>query len=298
MSLIDSVWLLSNSFLVEPKFVKLNLEMIERQVEQIVAWERPTVHSISDTLDRDTIKRYFLYEIIANSVNYCYWYGKHDIRPNKANCGKMYTLLDESFAVLDDMKKTATFDSVQEKSIVIGNFVNRLSMERFPLLDSRVQHLQEILNRGDLNSVIEIAVQRNHYSVEEWLKYLVTSFPGYGKDLFLKRAMLFIMQMYRRMGLFKNEIGKVLVPADYQIPKMLRWLGCIEYNEALAFSVDNNIPLAETGQAECELRAATIYVCKRIADLSERTSEDVDTYLFSRRYDCTDPFHLVVTTNY
>lgn len=307
MNLIDSVWRLTNSFLVEPKFIKINNKMIEYQAEMIVEstcdpicnLEEGSLPScINGMTGQSAIKRLFLYEIIANSVNYCYWYGRYDIRSNNVNCEKMYNLLDESFAVLDDQLQTYQMDFGFALEIVIRAFINRLSMERFPLLDFRVQHLKEILNRGDLSSVIEIAVQRNHYSVEEWLKYLVTSFPGYGKDLFLKRAMLFIMQMYRRIGLFGEEIDKVLVPADYQIPKMLRWLGCIKYSESLAFCVDNNISLVETGQSECELRAATIYICKRLADLSGCTCEDVDTYLFSRRNDCKDPFHLVVTTNY
>ena len=124
------------------------------------------------------------------------------------------------------------------------------------------------------------------------------AFPGYGKDLFLKRAFLFIIQMYRRLGLFKDEIHKIPVPADYQIPKMLRMLGCIKYNYPLDLMVADGRLISEGSLLECEIRAATIVVCKKIADLAGCSCADVDTYLFANRKTCRDPFHLTVTTNY
>jgi len=146
--------------------------------------------------------------------------------------------------------------------------------------------------------VIELSIYREDYSVEKWLEYLIISFPGYSKDLFLKRAFLFIMEMYRRCGIFGKEIGEVLVPADYHIPKMLRWLGCIEYSSELDSAIDNGHSVLSGSIAECEIRATTIVTCRKIADLARCTCEEVDTYLFSRRHQCRDAFHLCVTSNY
>jgi hypothetical protein len=301
MNQINTVWSLTNKFVDDAKLVTINSERIMDVAADISGWkdDNPFVYQgFPKCIPSGNIRKIFLYELIANSVNYCFWLGKHNIRPNEASSTRMYNLLDESFEYLEELKETATFDSRQEKEIIINTFITKLSTWRFPLIDLRVRHLNEILNRSDLLSVIELSVHREDYSVEKWLEYLITSFPGYSKDMFLKRAFLFIMQMYRRCGIFKKEIGKVLVPADYQIPKMLRWLGCIEYDDSLAYSIDNNYSILEGCVAECEIRAATIVVCRRIADLARCTCEEVDTYLFGRRNWCTCPFHLTITSNY
>ena len=297
----DNVWSLATAFVNNAKLVTINDAKISEVAKDIVEWKESGPRIFQGyplCIPSGSIRKLFLYELIANSVNYCYWYGKHDIRPNGANSTKMYNLLDESFDYLNQMKKTASFHPHSELEIIINTFIDGLSKARFPLIDRRVEHLNELLNRSDLLSVIEISVSRKDYSVENWLDYIITSFPGYSKDLFLKRAFLFIMQMYRRCGIFEKEIGRVLVPADYQIPKMLRWLGCIEYHDSLAYIVDQNVLIAEDGMEECEIRAATIVACKKIADLAGCSCEEVDQYLWSQRHICTEPFHLCRTSNY
>jgi len=311
MSLIDGVWSFANEFMNSKSLVSINSERINEVAKAIDNQRNEYIDHIDQNkhpslylpkcikpTDPYWIEKVFFYELIANSVNYCYWYGRHDIRPNGASSAKMYSLLDESFDELAELKKSSVFHPHHGLEIIIGHFINKLSRARFPLIDHRVAHLKEILNRSDLLSVIEMTVLKEDYSIDKWLDYIVTSFPGYAKDLFLKRAFLFIMSMYRRCGIFGKEIHKVLVPADYQVPKVLRWLGCIEYDSSLAFTVDNELQMAENCSVECEIRAATIIACKQIADLANCSCEEVDTYLWSKRNECSDPFHLVVTSNY
>jgi len=251
-----------------------------------------------DSIDPKALNKLLLYEIIANSVNYCYWYGSHLIRPNGSDCTKMYKLLDESFIVMNKLREMAVYDPQHEVRIIIDTFIDKLSMARFPLLDHRIRHLKEVRAREDLLYVIDKCVTTNDFSVDGWLEYLVRAFPGYGKDLFLKRAFLFIMEMYRRCRLFKEEIGRIPVPADYQIPKMLRSLGCLSYTHPLQLSVEDGRLIPEGSSMEIEIRAATIVACSKIAKITHCSCEVVDTYLFSKRNECKDPFHLTVTTSY
>lgn len=302
MVYIDTVWTLAQQFVADATMVTINdakiwdvaTEIVDTQKNQLPVPAEFTKH----VSPPDEIRKMFLYELIANSVNYCFWYGRHDIRPNDVSSSKMYALLDESFHHIDELKKTRTMDRYQELEDVIEDFTGKLSRARFPLIDCRVRHLEEILDRHDLLSVIDTDVERGKHSVDEWLDFLVTSFPGYAKDLFLKRAFLFIMQMYRRCGLFAEEMFKIPVPADYQIPKMLRWTGCIVYDRELSWIVDENVIVPSGSFIECEIRAATIVAVKRIADAANCTCEEVDTYLFARRYFCSEPFHLTITTDY
>lgn len=309
-NIIETVWSLANEFVDGPKLVTINDEAIGKVAKDVVRWKEVLYANRAsrcalwgypkciDPLKSNAMRKLFLYELIANSVNYCYWYGRYDIRPSGASSTEMENLLCESFDKLGEMKKEATIDCRQEFEIIVKTFIDKLCMARFPLIDRRVALLTELLNVSDLLSVIRISVQREDYSVDRWLEYLITSFPGYSKDLFLKRAFLFIMQMYRRCGVFGKEISRILVPADYQVPKVLRWLGCIEYKYPLDFTIDMNLLLAEGCSTECEIRAATIVACKRIADLAGCTCEEVDTYLWSKRKQCDRAFHLTITTNY
>lgn len=305
-TIITSVWDLAGQFMTNPKFVTLNEEGIRKTAERIKEWKEsvgPELWGLPNCIQGDDsnskmVEKLFIYELITNSVNYCYWYGRSDIRPNGADSTKMYRLLDESFDYLTELKKKAQYSSHHELEIIIGTFIEKLSRERFPLLDHRVRHLKELLDRSDLLSVIALSVERNNYDLNEWLDYLVTSFPGFGKDMFLKRAFLFIMQLYRRAGLFKDQIHLLPVPADYQVPKMLRWMRCIEYHEHVSTFVDNGIMLLEGSREECEIRAATIMACDRIASYVKCTCEEVDSYLWLNRKKCSDPFHLTVTSNY
>lgn len=308
--IIAGVWSLANEFVDSAKLVSINDEVISKVAKDVVRWKEVLYANKAsrcalwnfpkciDPVDSKAIQKMFLFELIANSVNYCYWYGRYDIRPNGASSTKMESLLGESFDELEEMKKIAMFSLCNELEIVITAFISKLSMARFPLIDKRVGHLMELLNSSDLLSVIRTSVQKEDYSVDKWLEYIVRSFPGYSKDLFLKRAFLFIMQMYRRCGIFEKEIGRILAPADYQVPRVLRWLGCIEYKYPLDFTVDMNLLLAENCQTECEIRAFTIIVCKKIADLASCTCEQVDSYLWSKRKQCDKAFHLCVTSNY
>ncbi len=304
--IIEDTLSLAHEFVANAEFVSISDTGIDVVAHSVKKWiKEKKKHQIANWYpkcinpkSKDAVKTLFLYELIASSVNYCYWFGKHTIRPIGANSSKMYDLLDASFLYLMELKKKAQYHPHHELEIIIGDFCERISRERFPLIDQRIRHLTEILKKFDLLSMIEISVQREDYNIHQWLDYIITSFPGFSRDLFLKRTFLFIMQMHRRIGIFDKGIKEVPVPADYQVPKILRMLGCIGYAHNLADMVDNNLHLPENSPGECEIRAATIVACKEIADLADCSCEQVDSYLWNRRNECSDPFHLTITSNY
>lgn len=313
MNLIQDVWTLANQFMDSPRYVTIHEKNIVIVAERIKKHYGPLNSAprwgypyCIDPAHPRALHDLFLYEIIGNSVNYCYWYGKYNIRPNGSDSTKLYKLLDDSFGVLNGLRDMSEYNPQHELEIVIDQFVGNLTEERFPLLDQRILHLNELVTRRGLASHIDDCLQGGRFSVRSWLEYLVMAFPGYGKDLFLKRAFLFIIQMYRRIGLFADGIHGIPVPADYQIPKMLRMLGCIEYIRPPSLSLHRNLGrvvdegelIPEGSLMECEIRAATIVVCKKIADLAGCSCADVDTYLFAKRQECKEPFHLTITTNY
>jgi len=314
-TVLESVQDLAGQFISDSKFAFIDDEKIGEVAKDIKNWKDKTVDPLwgfpKCIKDKDPykIEKLILYELIANSVNYCYWYGRSDVRPNGASAMKMYELLDASFEeVLKDEKETLSYHGVYldlqaTKNLIARDFVKRLILERFPMLDRRIAHLKEVENL-DFDKTFLPLIERYKNGkgcgeVEEWIEILVQNIPGFAADPFLKRAILFVMQLYRGTGFFGVEQIKGLpVPADYQIPKMLRYLGCIVYIDPLNLYVKKEVLILEGSQMECEIRAATIVACSMIAEEANCTCEQVDSYLWSKRNECKDPFHLCITSNY
>jgi hypothetical protein len=59
--------------------------------------------------------------------------------------------------------------------------------------------------------------------------------------------------------LLKEDIENLTVFPDYQLPKVLRDLGILEYEESLAYRVDSGIEIPRNSQEELEIRASTIH---------------------------------------
>ena len=178
-----------------------------------------------------------------------------------------------------------------------------MSLERFPNLENRIRHIGEIVSKigSEGNCPIQKMandIATNKVTVNDFLEFVITNFPGYAEDVFLKRAFLLPIMLYRRVQWFKNEVEILPVPADYQIPKMLEGLGCINYSYTLSEKIQAGELIPAGSAEECEIRAATMLAGRRLAELSGKTMCDIDTYLWLKRNDIEKPFHLTVTTNY
>jgi hypothetical protein len=298
--IIGNVWDMVDSFTRIPRHVRINEDKVSELAEKIKKtvepyhkhkpWGPPNIpfKTYAEQPVRDSIV--IQYELIAATVNYQYWYGRHDIRPNDSSAVKMYQLLDESCNV-DPI--WFSMDSV------VDRFKKKLILNRFPAIEKRVKHLDELRNKGYVFARELEEMQRfGAFDLNRSLESLITTFPGFAEDMFLKRAFLFYIMLYMKMGWFEKEIDKVPVPADYQVPKMLRWFGCLDYSTDLSESVRFSIPIPENSLMECEIRASTMLVCKKLAEQSGCKTAEVDAFLWGNRKSCTDPFHLTVTTNY
>jgi len=284
----------------EPKSVWVNHNKIEEVASVLKSSELSTWHEQDNKLSEENI---FLYELVANSVNYCYWYGRENIRPNKASANTMYKILDK--VEVDSRKDPLTY----ERNI-IDIFYNRLKEERFPLLKERETHLKELLYACDditvggkhelysgMRELYEYS-EANNFDMLKTMKFVFANYNGFAEDLFLKRLQLLMMQLYRKTGKFADQIYLLTVPADYQIPKILRHLECIIYDFDLENIVDREILIPKGSSYEVEIRAATIVACDKIAELSDTNNVIVDNFLWQSRKLTKKPFHLTITTDY
>jgi hypothetical protein len=198
----------------------------------------------------------------------------------------MYEDLVKSF---EYYKNGSTFEEC------INAFITNLSIGRFPLLEERERHLRQLIKFGE---VFAETVRRNHDSIEINMSLLLMYFTGFASDMFLKRASLFFIQLFRRYGWFEKDLHSLHVPADYQVPKMLNHFGCIIYEDDLSYAIDTNQLIPKHSQAECEIRAATVLTIKMLCEITGWNVAEVDAFFFTRRHDAQNPFHLTITTDY
>jgi len=294
--LIESVWDLSGEVCSDLRHIEINKDGISKLSEEISQWLAKTEKSVpwpkpeGITLDSDIV----LYELIANSVNYCYWFGDDTLRPGGAQSTKMCDLLTQSFQEMIKLRKTGQYHPQHEVRIIVDSFKSKLISERFPLLSHRIQHLNEISNTCFIGEMVENVPKDSSLL----LNCIVQHLSGYSQDLFLKRAILLILQLNRRLGLYEEDIQEFPIAADYQIPKMLRFFGCIQYKEDLEKKILSRTLLPENCREEIEIRAVSVLACKMISDKCGCSSNDVDSFLWLNRKKCKDPFHLTVTSNY
>lgn len=286
MNLVKNVYEISESFMKDSKHVKLNYKKIE-EIATVMTKNDPPKFPIPEVKN---VFKGILMELVAASINYCYWYGKSDIRPNGANSTFMYENLLNAF-----------FDYEKEDgelfSLSLARFASLLTINRFPLLEERIKHIGQIRIMGEkfCNMIID---EHEKHDLNRHMNGLIVLFPGFGSDIFLKRASLFFIQLFRRFGWFENQLNELHVPADYQVPKMLEHFGCIEYTPHLKNIINSDQLIATHSIEECEIRAATVIAIRKICEITKWNVAQADGYFFLKRHDATNPFHLCVTTDY
>ena len=288
MRMPETVFELAERFMDGSKHVTMNHPRINSISEQMKKDGRLKM----DLIDENDYFKSILVELVADSINYCYWYGRSDVRPGNAQSSYMYELLSNAFFDYE----TADTNSF---STCIERFISLLSVHRFPLIEERVKHLRELIPEAEEYTLTVLDNDKNNEEVFHFLfNELVTNFPGYSSDMFLKRASLFFIQLYRRYGWYSDILKKLHIPADYQVPKLLNYFGCFYYSDALNQKILNNIHIPKWSEEECEIRSATILTAKMLCELTGWNVADVDSWFFMRRKEVTTPFHLTITTDY
>jgi hypothetical protein len=125
-------------------------------------------------------------------------------------------------------------------------------------------------------------------------------FPVAYRDIYLKREQLALAEI---AGHIAEQGAKVELDvtafADYQVPRVLRGIGVLEYSAGLAASVERFDLIAEGSVVERAIRGATIVACREMAEVLGTTDAAIDNYLWTKRNAVGNtPFHLTVTTDY
>lgn len=287
MNLVNSVFETAEKFMDNSMYVDINDKKLELVAKDMIKRKPKRFPNQND--DKDEFKSCLL-QLIGGSINYCYWYGSSFIRPGESSSTKMFEVVEYAFKPYNRSGGIHSIDKC------LDDLIKYLSMERFPLLEERIRHLNEL--RLDAHDYIKTVIQYKDEKIEFLLNSMVQIFPGYASDIFLKRAFLFFAQLNRIFGWFEEDMHNIPVPADYQVPKMLQQYGILDYDEELQEAIETEQHLPKWSAAECEIRAATILACQQLCKKTKWSMPDVDAYFWLRRKEAINPFHLTVTTDY
>jgi hypothetical protein len=245
---------------------------------------------------KDDILFVIVRELVASSINYCYWYGSGAIRSGKASSTLMYTLVDEALQ----------FFSPTDNQFAghIDYLIELLSLKRFPMLEERKRHLLELVEGGKgLTFARYVHIRGDHlddtYSANFVFEELIKNFTGFASDTFLKRASLFMIQLHRQFGWWSTFMKNLFLPADYQVPMVLNSLNCIKYSNHLEAMIMEEYEIPKNCLMEVQLRAASIVACRELCKLTDWNIADVDTWLWTKRKEFPyRKIHLTRTTDY
>ena len=312
---IDVMWKLVDTVVRESKYVHIDEYLIDDLACDVTDWSRCGMTSdlregkvdVPDGVG--TAQDLFMYYLMADAVNFCYWYGNEAWRPAGSNSSRMEQLLSEVF-----LKAEGDVSSHQRQwhhyRELIPKFMDILTHERFPLIRERRALLKEIAH-ADFPGLFEAIFHREsakYISFDTCFSRLLMDVPGYSSDMFLKRASLFFFELWKRRGHFPNqlntswaaEIKTLPVPIDYHIPNVLRYLECIRYGGRLVKMVDHGDLIPQGSRMEIEIRAASAYVCRYLGELTHLGPVEIDDFLFNQRGEAKglNPIHLTITTDY
>jgi hypothetical protein len=309
---IDYVFKLSEDIVNQANHVTLNEAKIKEFAEfmksEPMKEKQVDKHKIKvENYTENEKKCIILNELVADSINYCYWQYNSRIRPFGAGSTRMREILDTFFDAEHAFVNDINFE------YQIRQFIKALQRNRFPMMKERIENLDALcipyIMRGASTYMSAYAyanvaitftkmVVSGEYSFPFLFDFLITEIDGYGDDPFLKRACLFFLQLNRILGMFEEWVKDFPVPADYQVPKLMHYHGLFDYSPKLTTMIDNGNHLEENGPMEMEIRAATVHTGKLLCDEIGWPASNVDGWFFTRRNECQDPFHLCKTSNY
>jgi hypothetical protein len=255
-----------------PELARALQPYYQQYLEKAIAPRTPTLHEI-------------LFTLFANSINYCFWSGRHDFYPAKGGSSLVWVAAQES------LKEPNLADCIQRFRTLIQNTAMPLLPERVEMIDELAQILPP-----NLTEISNLFVKGAN--LPSLVEFLTQTFPlTYGQDPFLKRPALALQLLHEDTG-FGTEVEALPIPADYQVPKVFNAWGLLKYSPELAFHVDNDVAITLGSQMEMEIRAFTIEVGRLLLEEYDIPPHVTDRFVWTQRKQYTNPFHLTVTTHY
>lgn len=225
---------------------------------------------------------------VVNSVNFCFTdfntHKKFDIEYPEGS-GKIWSgafgmtmcfrrALEEGIPILDPrflmhLTEKDAANIFRHKTTAIPMLYERIRNLRNVgvVLWSEFSSFGQIFKQNDFRFLDIVNQLSNNFSSYYDSSYL------YGREiLFYKRAQLFPMMYHGRALSSEGRLQPIRDPenfgaiSDYEVPKILRMFGAINYSSELAAKVDDGIVIPKNSDEEIEIRASTVVAMEQLLD--------------------------------
>lgn len=239
----------------------------------------------------------FTAELAFNAINYSYWGKTHNDRPGGSSSTIRVSVF-EACGLPPYPTNTTITQPADQLTWSLNHLANRIGSTAIPLASERSEHLREIARGMDAAETLWRRVLADECDPHRELNFLSANFPGFAEDIFFKRGFLFAALMQRVYGRALNFSAAVPLPADYQVPKVLRAAGVLVYSDDLAARVDSGFHIQAGEAEETEIRASAILAVQMLANRFGTTEAQIDDWLWCARDNAPGSFHLTRTTWY
>lgn len=258
--------------------------------------------------------------LLFNAVNFCYWgnpaweieFGGERLGGSLGMLASIHRALIDGIPILDGAW-LARLSEADFEHVLRGSGRLHLMAERLAIWREVGQVLVAEFG-GKLTGVIAAA----RGDAPTLVRLLVDRFPSFDdawplegvRIPFYKRAQLTAAMLFEACGGHGwGQLGRtdeLTVLADYKLPQVLRRLGILVYDPALAAAVDSRTLIPAGDRREVEMRVATIQACElmrrslapRIPGVSALHLDYWLWYAGRRQGPDVRPYHRTLTTAY
>ena len=242
----------------------------------------------------------FTAELCYSAVNFCYWDGSCANRPAGGSIeARGLVFYHFEVPMYPDGSPAATAPRTERELVTfLETTAQAFRKSSFPLATERASLIDELIRQIAVVRTLWERCVAGLTSAEYDLTLLLSAFPGFGGDPLLKRAFFFFCMLDRVYGQASETAKLIPLPADYQVPKVLRGAGVITYSDELSRLIETETPLIAGSVIESAIRGSAIEAVRLIADTIGRSESEVDEWLWCSRNKVPGKFHLCRTTNY
>jgi hypothetical protein len=256
----------------------------------------------SQFIDSDDINQMIQFFFIGNAINFRFWY---------TGCKERYTYgnYDGSAAMWAFLKNNLR--------LINPEYISTLEVEtepevmKMPMAFERVMALRETgkeLLKNFEGSALKLCEYCN-WNAPTIVKMITEYFPTWKDEQrnikFNKRAQLFVCMLHGRLGSDSKltDINKLTCLADYQLPRVLKYLGILKYSNRLEQIIESQTLIAAGSDDEFSIRYSTIQAVDLICRELNRHKIDVnpaqlDYTLWNLAKNVPNSHHLTVTMAY
>ena len=287
----------------DPSLVTIHQHAIEYLPKNTIT--KPFVaHSGDNNHFQSSMVEAFELAIVLGSINYMFWshneqgefvrYQHHGLVGALAMFFCMEQAWNNPQSPIRRAKESGAPLTVEDIYDVFGPI---------PSPETRRDILNEILLSPHLSEVAQkaedLAKQESMFDTT-FAAQLAHVFPLGYQDPLLKKAQLTTSCLWRE-ALKRGHTDikcSVTAFADYQIPRVLRAMGILEYDTSLASVIDEGKLIEAGSNEERSLRASSILAIEELSKHQEVEVADVDYWVWVNRNMAQEPFHLTITTLY